>query len=144
MGQVRKLGPDRGYQHLEVWDAHTPLEENPLSQEEHASLAPRGHWPPPRVCSARRSPSGSTPGCTVAFETKNNATLWPRLQIREELGLSARQERLSLNINTGGRALARARATFAVGTVAWSVSPLPSLGGQRPARGHFYCQRSNL
>lgn len=39
-------------------------------------------------------------GRTVAFETENNATLWPWLQIKEQLGLIARQERLSLNINT--------------------------------------------
>lgn len=35
----------------------------------------------------------------MASETENNAPLW--LQMKEKLGQIARQERLSLNINTG-------------------------------------------
>lgn len=64
-------------------------------------------------------------GHTVAFETENNATLWPWLQIKEKLGPIARQERLSLNINT--------RRVCPLPT----PSPLPPLWQLRRMRSHW-------
>lgn len=61
----------------------------------------------------------------MAFETENNATLWPWLQIKEKLGLIARQERLSLNINTR-RVWPSPPAP--VVAVAHRATPLPSSG----------------
>lgn len=83
----------------------------------------------------------------VAFETENNATLWPWLQIKEKLGpIAQARATVPLILMQGRRALVHTLATLAVVAVVGSVIPLPSNGWSKAsAPGTFIVSRlSNL
>lgn len=85
-------------------------------------------------------------GHTVAFETENNATLWPWLQMKEKLGLVAQAAATALLILIQRGCAHPTLATFAVAAVVKTVIPLPSNGRSKAsAPGTFIvCCLSNL